>query len=202
MEILVSEIERLREHFDEIDNCREKAYPLARELRRLSVQAVRDIQRGKFDAARELIDTSREIARELNNSAHQFGFSLEAHQEYTEAAFTLALITRAPLPTQEELCTNERGYLMGLADTIGELRRHVLNLLREDRVDEAVEYMDLMDDLHSMMMKFDYTDAVLPLRRKQDQFRGIIERTRADLTTIICQKRLEKKLDLYSAENS
>ena len=191
MEKLYSEVERLKQHFDAIDKEREKAYKDARELRRMSVQAVRDAQRGKFDEARKLVEQGAALAETLAGGSTRFGFVDEAQQEYAEAAFTLAFLKGEDPPTQQELKTDERGYLLGLADTVGEIRRNALNLLRSDRIEEAKDCMDLMDDLHGLLLKFDHTDAVIPLRRKQDMLRGIIERTRADLTNIICQKRLE-----------
>jgi len=191
MERLQKEVERLKDYFDAIDADREKAYHESRDLRRMSVQAVRDIQRGRFDDARALIESGKEISSRLKDKDVRYGFVEEAQQEYTEAAFTLAFVLRQEPMTQEELSASERGYLLGLADSVGELRRHILGLLRDDRLVEAKEYMELMDDIFGMLMKFDHTDAVIPLRRKQDMLRGIIERTRGDLTNIICQKKLE-----------
>ncbi len=189
-----AEIETLKNHFDGIDGKREWAYVTARELRRDSVQAVRDIHRGRFEEARALIAKGRDAAVELAALESKFGFAEEAQQEYAEAALTLAFISGQEPPSREEIGTTERGYLLGMADVIGELRRHILDLLRKDRIEESIAFMDLMDDLQGILMKFDHTDAVLPMRRKQDQFRPIIERTRGDLTNIICQKKLEQRL--------
>ena len=188
---LVTEVERIKDHFDAIDKEREQAYQDSRELRRMSVQACRDVQRGRFDNARTLLAQCKTLAEKLINNSARFGFVEEAHQEYSESAFILAFILGEEAPTQAELGTDERGYMLGLADAVGEIRRHILNLLRDDKLDEARDYMDLMDDLQGMLLKFDHTDAVVPLRRKQDMLRGIIERTRGDLTNIICQKKLE-----------
>ena len=194
MEKFNQEIERLKNYFDGIDKEREKAYVLAREMRRDSVQAVRDMHRKRFDEARSLLSNARKTAGELYECGNRFGFAEEAQQEYVEAALTLSFLLKEDPPTQEELKTTERGYMLGLADAIGELRRHILGLLTKGKLEEANYYMDLMDEIFSMIMKFDHTDAVLPLRRKQDAFRSIIERTRGDLANIICQKRLEKQL--------
>jgi len=198
VERFYNEIERLKNHFDGIDGEREKAYLLARELRRDSVQSVRDIHKGRFDEARALIGKARETAAQLLACDRRFGFAEEAQQEFAEAALTLAFLKKEEPPLQAELNVTERTYLLGLADAIGELRRHVLDLLCEDRLEEAGGYMRLMEDIFELLLKFDHTEAVLPMRRKQDQFRGAIERTRADLTNITCQKRLEKRLQNHS----
>ena len=194
MEILNNEIERLKNHFDAVDSVRETAYLSARDLRRLSVQMVRDLQRNKPVDYVQVLAECKTLALTLSGSEYKFGFMEEALQEYSEAALTYAFLHNLPAPTQEELGCTERTYLMGLADAISELRRGVLNLLREDDLDTATRLFDLMDRLFHGIMVFDHTDAVLPLRRKQDALRAVLERTRADLTTIICQKRLENKL--------
>lgn len=194
MEKLQAEVERLKDHFDAIDGEREVAYHKARDLRRMSVQAVRDAHRGRFDDAKKLVSEGMVLAGELAEHSVRFGFVEEAQQEYAEAAFTIAFLLGEEPPTQDEIKTDERGYMLGLSDAVGELRRHILDLMVKDRLDEAEKFMEMMDDIQGMLMKFDHTDAVIPLRRKQDQVRGIIERTRADLTNMICQKRLERRL--------
>lgn len=191
MNALYTEIERLKDHFDAIDKDREVAYQTARELRRLSVQAVREVHQGKTDNARVLVEQGRELASRLAALPTRFGFTEEAMQEYCEAAFTIAFLHGEPIPTQAELGADERGYLLGLADAIGEIRRHILDLLRDDGIEKARELLDLMDDIFGLLLKFDHTEAVVPVRRKQDGLRGLIERTHADLSNIICQKRLE-----------
>ncbi len=191
---LFKEAERLKDHFDAIDKDREECYKIARELRRMSVKSVRDAHNKKYDLARKQIEDGKIYARQLVKKQQRFGFVEEALQEHAEAAFTLAFLLGEVPPTQEEIGTNERAYLLGLADTIGEMRRNTLNLLRDDRIEEAKTFMNLMDDLMGIIVRFDHTDAVLPLRRKQDQMRGVIERTRGDMTNIICQQRLEKTL--------
>ena len=196
MEKLSQEIERLKAHFDAIDQEREKAYAQARDLRRISVKLVRDIQRGAdVDAAAVLADC-RKKAKALTEMNARYGFIEEALQEYAEAALTDALLNGTPVPVVVDLDCSERSYLLGLADAISEFRRRVLTLLRKGDTEAATKLFDLMDELFHLISVFDHTDAVLPLRRKQDQLRAVLERTRADLTNTICQKRLEDKIRL------
>ena len=202
-ERLTSEVERLKEHFDAIDKERENAYSTARTLRRRSVQLVRDMQRQmNVDVEKELAEC-RDLAVLLSESPYSFGFMEEALQEYAEAALTYSFLFDKPAPTQDDLGCTERTYLLGLADAISELRRRILTLLRANDIDGATRMFDMMDDYYHVILVFDHTDAILPLRRKQDALRGVIERTRADITSIICQKRLEDKIpeSLYQSEN-
>ena len=52
-----------------------------------------------------------------------------------------------------------------------------------------------MDDIYSVLVTFDYPDAMTAgLRRTTDSVRGILERTRGDLTIAVRQRDLERKL--------
>jgi predicted translin family RNA/ssDNA-binding protein len=191
---LMAEVERLKEFFDAVDKEREIAYDTARTLRRRSVKLVRDLQRQMdVDVEKELAEC-RVLAVQLSQTPNKFGFVEEALQEYAEAALTYSFLFGKPAPTQADLGCTERTYALGLSDAISELRRRILTLLRQDDIQGATAMFDLMDDYYHMILVFDHTDAVLPLRRKQDALRAVTERTRADITSIICQKRLEEKI--------
>ncbi|MEM3012075.1 MAG: hypothetical protein QW084_01770, partial [Candidatus Hadarchaeales archaeon] len=69
------------------------------------------------------------------------------------------------------------------ADASGELRRAVLDCLRRGEFRPAEELFSLMEKIYELLVEFDYPDAVLPgMKRKQDVVRGLIERTRGELT--------------------
>ena len=187
-------IEELREHFDRLDREREEIYSQARELRRLSTRAIRDIHKGSAENAVHALAELKELAAKISGAARRFSFTEEALQEYSEACLFLAFHKGEKIPTASDLKTTERAYLLGLADCVGELRRHVLLLISHDRIEEASGFVDIMEEVFYLLMKFDHPDGVVPIRHKQDQLRPIVERTRAEYTMIQCQKRLEDKL--------
>ncbi|MEW6202506.1 MAG: haloacid dehalogenase [bacterium] len=187
-------IEDLRGHFDAVDSEREEIYAHARELRRLSTRAIREAHKGSPQNAENALSDLRELAAKITDTFRRYPFVEEALQEYSEASLFLAFLMGKKIPTARDLATTERGYLLGLADCVGELRRHVLYLISRDRLDEAAGLVDLMEEIFYLLMKFDHPDGVIPIRHKQDQLRPIVERTRAEFTMIQCQKRLENKL--------
>ena len=86
-------------------------------------------------------------------------------------------------------------YLRGLAETIGEMRRRCLDILRQGYSDEAERLLDLMDEIYAMLVTIDYPDAITyGLRRQTDMVRGIIERTRADLTMSLREQHMQQAL--------
>ena len=92
-------------------------------------------------------------------------------------------------------------YLNGIAETIGELRRSVLDLLRRGQMDRAENLLRTMDDFYYVLVTVDYPDAITGnLRRWTDVARGIIEKTRGDLTTSLVQRDLRDALERHGED--
>ncbi len=90
-------------------------------------------------------------------------------------------------------------YLNGLTETLGELRRRCLDLLRPGYNSEVERLLELMDEVYTQLVTMDYPDAITEgLRRRTDLARGIIERTRGDITVAYREDQLAKKLDQLS----
>ena len=86
-------------------------------------------------------------------------------------------------------------YLNGMGEVIGELRRFILDSLRRNDTGRCEEYMQKMDDIYSLLVTVDFPEGVTGgLRRTTDAMRGIVERTRGDLTMALRQRDLEEKL--------
>ncbi len=192
---------RLHATFADKNAAREKALPLCREAVRRSANAIRAVHREEFDQAEELIERARSLIDEAREAlkdhpdTYHAGFVHDAHKEYVEACTTLAVIAGRPLPTPEELVASPAAYLNGLGETVGELRRHLLDRLRRGDVDYCEGILASMDDIYGVMVTIDYPDAMtVGLRRTTDATRGILERTRGDLTVSVRQRELERKL--------
>ncbi|MBI4769660.1 MAG: haloacid dehalogenase, partial [Chloroflexi bacterium] len=86
-------------------------------------------------------------------------------------------------------------YLNGLAEAVGELRRRCLDIIRHDHSAEAERLLDLMEEVYSTLLTMDFPDAITSgLRRATDLVRGLIERTRGDITTSLRQQQLQQAL--------
>jgi translin len=95
-------------------------------------------------------------------------------KEFAEASITCALIRHEPLPTPEELDLPGHTYLNGLAESVGEMRRRCLDMLRQDNSAEAERLLGHMDDIFSILVTMDYPDAITNgLRRQTDIIRSI-----------------------------
>ena len=190
-----------RQSLADTDRARERALRLSREMIRHSADSIRAIHRGEFDGASELIESASSLVQESrillkeHPEVYFTGYVQDALKEYVEANAVLALIENRPLPTPDELQVGAAAYLGGLSDTVGELRRFILDRLRRDDFSRCEQTLELMDEIYTILVTMDFPDAVTRgLRRSTDMVRGILERTRGDLTVALRQQRLEALL--------
>ena len=194
-------MERVRAVFADKNKARERALPLCREALRNSANAIRAVHREDFSHAEELIGRADRLLVEVKESlldhgdTYHAGFVHDAQKEYAEACTTFAVIAGQPLPTPELLDVELPAYLNGLGEAVGELRRHLLDQLRSGDVEHCEGILAAMDEIYGVLVTIDYPDAMTGgLRRTTDAVRGILERTRGDLTLSVRQRHLEQKL--------
>ena len=201
-------IDTIRAHLADKNQARETALRLSREVIRYSANAIRATHRGEFGRADELIEAARraliEALTALTDHAdiRYAGFLQDAEKEFAEASITRGLIgDRAELPDPDELGVGYAAYLNGLGEAVGELRRHLLDGLRRGRAGEREEaLLQVMDDIYSSLVTIDFPDAMTGgLRRTTDVVRGILEKTRGDLTLSLRQQALESTLHEFES---
>jgi translin len=198
----------LRSRFDDRMQSRERALPASRRAIRSCANAIRAIHRAEWDEAHRLMDDARAALDEGMAAVvdHQdiryAGYLQDAQKEYAEARITEAVVTGAErLPTPEELDVEDAPYLNGMAEAIGEGRRHILDLLRHGRVDEGEAVLSAMDDLYTVLVTMDYPDAITGnLRRSTDVARSLIEKTRGDLSVARVSQDLHDALERHARE--
>ncbi len=204
---LTSISDRIRISFTAKDTAREKVLPLCREVIRYCSQAIRATHRQEFDQAKKLLDSAHnllnkmeQVIMECSDLAHA-GFIRDAQKEFAEGSITLALVTGKSLPSPDELGVDAAAYLNGLGEAAGELRRYLLDSMRRGDLSRGEELLAAMDDIYSVLVTMDFPDAItMGLRRTTDMVRGVLEKTRSDLTLVIQQKELENKLGLFKLD--
>ncbi len=193
-------IEEIREVLDEKDSLREDALKLTREIVRLSGDTVKALHRGDAEKARERLKTAGQKVNELREKLkdhpdlYYTGYVQSAHQEFVEASLFFAYMTGGEFPSPGELGVPHADYALGVGDLIGELRRHFLLLLLDGRLEEAEKTYRFMEDVYEELMTLEYPKGLVNVRVKQDQARGILERTLEDLTRAKLNARLESQL--------
>ncbi len=187
-------LDDIRDEMDEKDKRREKTYALCREIRRSSTRAIREVHREDHQEASRFFTKAKELVDSLNDSDMSFSFAQEALQEYAETAAAMAFLRKEAPPSPADLGVPSEAYVLGLADAVGEIRRYILDSIRKGELDDLEYFLDLMDDIYHRIMAFDYPTALLPIRRKQDMARILVEKTRGDVTLSLRQYELEKKI--------
>lgn len=186
------------------NRARETALTLSRALVRQAANTIRAVHRGEFEAGKEMLAQGAAMAAEIRSDLaphpdlYYTGYVQDSLKEFAEANLTLALVTGSPLPTPQDLGVEVPAYLNGLGEAAAELRRHILDLIRKGEVERGERALAAMDDIYNLMVSVDYPEAITGgLRRTTDMVRGVIERTRGDLTIALRQQELQKALEEF-----
>ena len=201
MHKLESIADQIRKKFDARTSARDQALSQARQLTRACSLAIRAVHRDDVEGMNTQLAEASQLADALRSSLASFpdlyyaGYTQDALKEFVEANVTCALIRNEPLQTPEELRVESATYLNGLAEVVGELRRRTMDILRHGYSAEAERLLGYMDEIYSVLVTMDYPDAITNgLRRQTDLARGIIEKTRGDVTFSLRGEHLEQAI--------
>jgi translin len=200
---------QVRENLTAKDKAREKMLPMCREAIRCCSEAIRAVHRQEFVKSKELLESAHELLQESEEALAgspelvNTGSLRDAQKEYVEGCAVLNIVTGKLLPTAEELAVDSAAYLNGLGEAASELRRYLLDSMRKGDISKGEKLLTAMDDIYSVLITIDFPDAITGgLRRTADMLRGVLERTRSDLTLLTTQQdlglrieKLEKKLE-------
>ena len=163
--------------------------------------------RQEFEEAKNLLAEGKKVREALAKAVLEWpelsshGFVKDAQKEYTEANAVFALVTGQSLPDPDDLKVDYGAYLNGLGDTVGELRRFILDSMRHGDLSHCEETLTAMDDIYTTLVTMDFPDAITGgLRHTTDQVRGILEKTRGDITLAVREKELTEKLAQHGAK--
>jgi translin len=195
--------EAIRRDLNERNAARDRALSQSRELIRRCAECIRAIHRHEWENASarlEAIDREAEAMRATTapypDLTHA-GYTQDALKERVEAHLTYAMVRALPLPTPAALEAESATYLNGLAEAASELRRFILDIMRREETHsaDAERLLNWMDAVYDHLITFDFPDAITSgLRRATDVLRGVLERTRGDLTTSLRQQQLQDAL--------
>lgn len=201
---------RIRQHLTEKDAAREICLKKCREIIRLSSTSIRTIHRHNKKDALKLINSASGLVNEVKLDFKQNHSDLlsanyvhDSFKEYAEASITYSIIFNREIPDPDELGVAYPAYLNGLTESVGELRRYILDGLRTGQYDAAEDLLEIMDHIYSILVTMDFPDAITyGLRRNTDNTRGIIEKTRSELTLIQHNNILQQKINVLSSKLS
>lgn len=192
-------ISKIEADLDEKDQVREVALKSARAIARMAGNMLRGIHRG-MDGKAEMNVLRDEVMRLKSLLAdhpelESAGYVESALQEYAEVGIIMSMLEVDEVPSPGDLGIGNVPYLLGLGDSIGELRRFCLDELKTGKMARANYYLERMEDIFTAIMRFDYPDAIVPLRHKQDVARSLLEKTRGEVAVAASAKSLHEKIE-------
>lgn len=194
--------EAVRAALDSVDNARETAYRLQREVTRAAASSIRAVHQRHDDEAAEWLAAAREQCAAMNRAAraapavHSTGFVTDAQKEYAEAALLVALIHGTTPPSPDDLDIEPACWLNGLAEAATELRRFILDALNQKDFARAEQTLAWFDQIYGLLVTFDYPEAVTyGLKRRLDVVRGSLERTTSDVMITIREANLQDAVE-------
>ena len=196
--------ERINSHLADKYQAREIALQECRKIVRHAANAIRSVHRGEMykaisilAEARVGLERIREVLKE-HPDVYYAGFVQDAEKEYAEAAITFSLVAGEIVPDPQSLNTEAVPYLHGLGEAAGELRRYILDAIRREDFSRCEELLDRMEEIYTVLLALDFPDGMTAsLRRTTDMVRGILEKTRGDLTLSLRQRHLEAMLKQF-----
>ena len=201
--------DQIRDKFESINGVRDVAYQRSRKLISTCAKSIRAIHREEWETADTLIAEAKEATDQLVAGVKDYpelyyaGYTQDAVKEFVEAKLTYAFIRDLPIDGPEALGAEANTWLNGLAEATTELRRRILDILRHGHSTEAERLLNKMDEVYSLLVTFDFSDAITRgLRRRTDTVRGVLERTRGDVTNSFRQAELRQALESFEARMS
>jgi translin len=193
--------EEVLKRLEATNAARERALAESRQIIRLCANCIRAVHRGEFAEGERLADEARDrlvaLGRALRDhpAIYWSGYVQDSQKEYAEARITCGIISGRGVPGPDELGVEDAVYLNGLGEAAGELRRFALDSIRRGDLSRAEQALAVMDEIYGLLGSVDFPDAVTGgLRRTTDMVRGVLERTRGDLTLSLQQRALTEAL--------
>ncbi len=153
----------------------------SRAVIRLAAQAI-TIMHNDGDAKQTMAELSKKVAALKSADADFRNTTLQAYQEYAEAAIFSSIKTSGVIPDRESVGVDDEAYLMGMMDCVGELKREVTERLGAGDLESAERYFGEMRSIFDATRSMRFAEAVLRgFRRKQDTARIQLENAASDI---------------------
>jgi len=207
-------IEKIDRNIGEKEKIREDALKFSRDIIISCRRGIQQLHRNQLSEAENFMKQASTKLTQLieftkpHQDLFHAGFVENAAQEYVEVHCLYNIMKGEDLPDPDTIHITYSAYLLGLCDVVGELRRGALDFMLEGNANKANEYLKHMDRIYDAIMSFDYPSALVPIKKKQDMVRSLIEKTRGELVVAHCEKRIHEKthefhglLDRVNGEN-
>lgn len=164
-------------------------------------RAIIAVHGGKREEAAKELAQARQQLRGLRKVADGplTRYLVSPETEFVEAAAVLSLSGGGGIPSRESLGTSPDAYLLGLLDTVGELKRMVLNSVMRGEIKKATKFFGSMEMLYNECSPLAVYDHVVNgTRRKIDVARMLVDDARGLMTEEIRREQVTASMDRVS----
>jgi len=200
-------IEGLVKEFEGEEELKDGLVALARRVVKASGDAVVAIHRGEEGEAAKLIEEAKAFVEEALSLVEKrpeylhVGPLPQALKEYVEARLLLSLQGGLRLPRPNELKVPIKPYVYGLAEVAGEVKRLMVEAMRRDRLEEAEQWLKVLEALYMALRSLEAYRGALPgIKGAVDQVRKALEPSRSDLALMSQGQRLRLELRRFEEE--
>tara|TARA_B100001964_G_C14215974_1_gene592834 strand:+ start:987 stop:1619 length:633 start_codon:yes stop_codon:yes gene_type:complete len=168
----------------------------------LSSRAIVNIHTGKKTESEKELMQNNDLLIDLRKIAEEDlkRYLIPPETEYAEAMILRAISADEDIPSQEILKVGNEGYILGLLDAVGEIKRMVYDNLRKGEVTRASDLFELMEEIYTRLSPYAVYDHIIQgVRRKLDVSRILVENTRAAITEEV--RRMEFLKGMTSVAN-
>ena len=197
-------LKSMEAHFSGQLERRDRVLKGSRDVISASSRAIIAVHTGKMKDAEREVSKAKSLLASLEGSsgASESRYLVSPEAEIDEASSVHALESDRQVPSMASLGVSPEAYLLGLLDTIGELKRLTLDSILRRRTRNVKRYFGVMEELYSLCSPLAVYDHVVSgARRKIDVARMLVEDTRGFLaeetgreSVNASMARLEKRL--------
>jgi translin len=144
-------------------------------------RAIVFLHSGKTKEARDEIANAQKILKKLRKDGlgSLSRYLISPETEFVEASTVESIVLGEPIKDANSLGVSDEAYLLGLLDTVGELKRLLLVTITEGKAKKTKEYFAAIEELYAQLSPFAVFDNIVNgARRKIDVARIITEDTR------------------------
>lgn len=180
-----SSLDKISKSLSEIQDNREFLLKNTREIIILCSRSIISLHNGELKKAKQNLRDADLLLRKYRKKAkldlHRY--LVPSEQEFVEASCLLAIVEKKEIPSDIQLKVSEEGYVLGLLDCIGEMKRMIFDKIRIGDVTNALRIFEIMENLYLHLYPFSMYDKVVrEARRKIDVDRILVDDARGAIT--------------------
>jgi translin len=196
-------LKKISSELDDVEHRRELLIKGTRGVIIKCSKSIMALHRGRFEDAAKLLEEAQAELSSLRSYVRDDleRYLINAEQELVEAYQLKCVYEKTGLAAKEDLNVATSSYLLGLLDSIGEIKRMIYDNLRTERTSDALNLFALMEELYSSIYPFSVYDNIVPgIKRKLDVAKLLIENARSTLTEESSRNLLIKKMGILEKQ--